>query len=71
MVATRQLVPPVAGAERALWLSNALQSLSPEERAETLASRRKQIQPRNLKKKIPCAALKTRTGVNNLRSRIT
>jgi len=56
MVATRQLVPPVAGTERAVWLSNALQSLSPEERAETPASRRKQIQPRNLKKKIPMLA---------------
>jgi len=53
MVATRQMVPPVAAKERTVWLSNALMSLSPEEREATLANRQKQIRPRNLKQKIP------------------
>jgi membrane-associated phospholipid phosphatase len=53
MVATRQMVPPVASAERTAWFANALQSLSPEERAATLASKQKQLKPRNLKAKIP------------------
>ena len=53
MVATRQLVPPVASTERTVWFANALQSLSAEEREATLASKQKQLKPRNLKSKVP------------------
>ena len=42
-----------AATERTVWFANALQSLSPEEREATLASRRRQLRPRDLKQKIP------------------
>ena len=51
MIATRQMVPPVSSTERRGWFENALQSLTPEERAEKLLSG--QLKPRNLKRKIP------------------
>ena len=53
MVASRQLVAPVAAAERATWFANALQSLDPDERARVIGDPRLQLKPRNLKSKVP------------------
>ena len=56
VIAVRQLVPPVPSDVRAVWYTNALASLSTEERQATLANPRKQLKPRNLKSKIPMLA---------------
>jgi membrane-associated phospholipid phosphatase len=53
LIATRQAVPPVTSIERTAWFANALSSLSPDERAATLANPRKQLKARNLKSKLP------------------
>jgi len=55
MIATRQIVPPVAASTRTEWFGNALRSLSPEEREARLAKpgNAKQLEARNLESKIP------------------
>ena len=53
MLASRQAVRPVAAEERAVWFSNALQALTPEERTDVLADPRRRLKPRNLKTKLP------------------
>jgi len=56
MVATRQAVPPVTSLERTFWFSNALCSVSPEERKAILANKKQQLRPRSVKSKVPMLA---------------
>jgi len=53
MLAARQAVRPVSAEERALWFTNALQSLPPSEREQVLTDPRRRLRPRNLKSKVP------------------
>lgn len=56
MIATRQAVPPVTSLERTFWFSNALCSVSPEERKSILANKKQQLRPRSVKSKVPMLA---------------